>query len=216
MAKVKVAAFCVSLDGFGAAPGQSLEEPFGKGGMALPAWLFPTRFFQDMHGDPKAGGSTGVDNAFAERSMQGVGAWIMGRNMFSPQRGPWLDESWKGWWGPNPPYHCKVFVLSHHTRPTLEMEGGTSFVFVTEGIASALAQARAAAGERDIRIGGGSATVRQFLQAGLVDELHLAFVPVFLGQGEQLLAGLDLPGLGFKVVEQAQGEGALHMVLRKA
>ena len=211
--KVKVACFCVSLDGYGAAPGQSLQDPFGVGGMVLPAWLFPTKDFKSTH-DEEAGGTTGVDNGFAQRSGEGVGAWVMGRNMFSPYRGAW-DDAWKGWWGPNPVYHCKVFVLTHHPRPPLVMEGGTTFFFVTDGIESALKQAREAAGPKDVRIGGGVATVRQFLNAGLIDEMHLAFVPVLLGHGENLLEGLSLPALGFQVEEHKHGEGALHLVLKK-
>ena len=213
--KIKVAGFCVSLDGYGAAPGQSMEDPFGVGGMVLPAWLLATKVFQAMQGGEGAGGTTGVDNAFAQKAGEGIGAWIMGRNMFGPVRGPWDGDAWKGWWGPNPVYHCKVFVLTHHARPPLVMEGGTTFVFVTDGIESALKQAREAAGRKDIRIGGGVATVRQFLRAGLIDEMHLAFVPVLLGHGENLLEGLSLPKLGFEVVEHKQGEGALHVTLKK-
>ena len=213
--KVKVAGFCVSLDGYGAAPGQSMENPFGVGGMVLPAWLFPTKVFQAMQGGQEVVGTTGVDNGFAQNAVEGIGAWIMGRNMFGPVRGPWDGDTWKGWWGPNPVYHCKVFVLTHHTRPPLAMEGGTTFIFVTDGIESALKQAKEAAGRKDIRIGGGVATVRQFLRAGLIDEMHLAFVPVLLGHGESLLEGLSLPELGFEVEEHKQGEGALHLVLKK-
>jgi dihydrofolate reductase len=214
MGKVKVACFCVSLDGYAAAPNQSQENPFGVGGMVLPAWMFPTQCFQTRVLG-KDGGSIGVDNDFAERSFQSIGAEIMGRNMFSPLRGPWKDEAWKGWWGPNPPFHCDVFVLTHHARPTFSMEGGNRFIFVTDGLQSAMKQAKAAAGDKDIRIGGGTATVRAYLQAGLVDELHLAFAPVLLGKGEALLQGIDLPGLGFEMAEKVQGEGALHLVLRK-
>jgi dihydrofolate reductase len=213
--KVRVSAFCVSLDGYGAALSQDEKNPFGVGGMVLPAWVFPTQAFQAMHGGAKTGGTTGVDNDFVEKSMQGVGAWILGRNMFGPVRGPWQGDAWKGWWGPNPPYHCKVFVLTHHARPALEMEGGTTFHFVTEGIDAALRQAREAAGGKDVRIGGGVSTVRQYLQAGVIEELHLAFVPVLLGQGESLLEGLRLPQLGFDVAEHRMGEKALHVVLKK-
>jgi dihydrofolate reductase len=215
LGKVKVAGFSISLDGYGAAPGQSMENPFGVGGMVVPAWLLPTKVFQAAHGGEKAGGTTGVDNAFAQEDGEGIGAWIMGRNMFGPVRGPWDGDTWKGWWGPNPVYHCKVFVLTHHVRPPLVMEGGTTFTFVTDGIESALKQAREAAGSMDIRIGGGVATVRQFLRAGLIDEMHLAFAPVLLGHGENLLEGLSLPKLGFEVVEHAHGEGALHVVLKR-
>ncbi|MES2202263.1 MAG: dihydrofolate reductase family protein [candidate division FCPU426 bacterium] len=214
MGKVKVASFCVSMDGYGAALDQSQSNPFGVGGMVLPAWVMPTRVFQTTVLG-RDSGTTGIDNAFMERGTVNIGATIMGRNMFSPLRGPWKDDSWKGWWGPNPPFHCDVFVLTHHPRPILEMEGGNRFIFVTDGIESAMKQAKAAAGAKDIRIGGGVATVRAYLQAGLVDELHLAFAPLFLGHGENLLQGLDLPKLGFEVAERVQGEGALHVVLRK-
>ncbi len=213
--KTKVAGFCISLDGYGAATGQSQDHPFGVGGMVLPAWLFPTRSFQAMHSGEAAGGTTGVDNSFAQRAGENIGAWIMGRNMFGPVRGSWDGDAWKGWWGPNPVYHCRVFVLTHHARPPLEMEGGTTFIFVTDGIESALAQARVAAGGKDVRIGGGVATVRQFLRAGVIDEMQLAFVPVLLGHGENLLEGLDLLQLGFEVVEHTQGEGAMHVIMRK-
>jgi dihydrofolate reductase len=213
--RVRVSGFSVSLDGYGAATGQSLENPFGVGGMVIPAWLLPTRVFQSIHGGEEAGGTTGVDNDFAQSDGEGIGAWIIGRNMFGPVRGPWDGDTWKGWWGPNPVYHCKVFVLTHHARPPLVMEGGTTFFFVTDGIESAMKQAREAAGRKDIRIGGGAATVRQFLRAGLIDEMHLAFVPVLLGRGESLMEGLDLPELGFEVAEHKHGEGALHIILKK-
>jgi dihydrofolate reductase len=213
MSKVRVAAFSVSLDGYGAGPAQSLEDPLGKGGEALHQWIFPTRMFGDMYGE--AGGTTGTDNDFAERSFDNVGSWILGRNMFGPVRGPWPDDNWKGWWGEEPSYHCPVFVLTHHERPPLEMKGGTVFHFVTGGIHEALDRAREAAGGRDVRIGGGTATIRQYLEAGLVDEMHLAFSPVLLGQGEALLAGIDLPALGFSVREHVATDHALHVVLSK-
>ena len=211
--KVKVAAFGVSLDGYGAGPDQSLEHPLGRRGAELMTWMFPTRTFQAMQG--QEGGSTGVDDRFAARSMANMGAWILGRNMFGPIRGPWPDRSWRGWWGEEPPYHVPVFVLTHHPREPLVMAGGTTFHFVTDGPAAALALARAAAGDRDIRIGGGAATVRQYLSAGLVDEMHLAVSPVVLGRGEALFHGLDLDALGFKVVEQMATEAALHVVLSR-
>jgi dihydrofolate reductase len=213
MGKVRVASFSLSLDGFGAGPEQSLENPLGRGGTALHEWVFPTRTFRAMVGE--AGGSTGLDDAFAARSFAGVGAWILGRNMFGPVRGPWPDEDWKGWWGPSPPYHCPVFVLTHHARPPLAMAGGTVFHFVTDGIEAALERAQAAAGGGDVRIGGGPATIRQYLAARLVDELHLALAPTLLGQGEPLLAGLDLPALGYAVSEQQASENALHVVLNR-
>lgn len=214
MGKVKVAAFSISLDGFGAGPGQNLENPLGLHGMELHKWVFPTESFQKMHGSG-AGGSTGIDNDFAVAAISKLGAWILGRNMFGPIRGAWPNDEWKGWWGPNPPYHVPVFVLTHHTRPPLEMEGGTTFHFVTDGIESALRQAKAAAGDKDIRIGGGVATVRQYLEAGAIDELHLAYSPVYLGQGENLLQGFDLPKLGFTKIQHKQGEEAPHVILMK-
>jgi dihydrofolate reductase len=213
MGKVKVAAIGVSMDGFAAGPDQSLENPLGARGPELFSWFFPTKAFNDMHG--KGGGTTGVDNQFAERSFVNMGAWILGRNMFGPIRGPWVDESWKGWWGPNPPYRVPTFVLTHHARLPLEMEGGTRFIFVTDGIESALRQAKEAAGEKDVRIGGGVSTIRQSLQAGLVDEIHLALMPVLMGKGENLFSGLDLHAMGFKCVERVPGEQATHVVLKK-
>lgn len=215
MSIVKVAAIGVSLDGFAAGPNQSLENPLGERGPELMSWVFPTKFFQQMHGDGSANGTTGIDNDFAFRSFENVGSWILGRNMFGPIRGSWGDESWKGWWGNNPPYHMPVFVLTHHPRKPLEMEGGTTFYFITEGIEAALEKAKAAAKGKDVRIGGGTQTIRQYLQKGLIDEMHLAHSPVYLGQGENLLAGLDLPKMGFKITEQKQGEAALHIILKK-
>lgn len=214
MSKVKISAFSVSLDGFGAGPDQSLENPLGKRGTELHQWFFPTKVFQAMHAD-KAEGTTGVDNSFGERSFENTGAWILGRNMFGPIRGTWGDESWKGWWGENPPYHVPVFVLTHHARKPLVMAGGTTFYFVTEGIDAALDQAKKAANGKDVRIGGGVQTLRAYLQKGVVDEIHFAFSPVFLGEGENLLAGINLTKLGFTKVEHTQGEGALHVVLKK-
>lgn len=211
MPKVRVAGFTLSIDGFGAGPGQSLEQPLGKGGMELHRWMIGTRTFRAMVGQD--GGAEGVDDDYARRSMAGVGAWILGRNMFGPVRGDWPDDTWKGWWGDNPPYHVPTYILTHHPRDPIAMAGGTTFHFVTEGIAAALAAAKAAAGDRDVRIGGGVATVRQYLEAGLVDELHLAVSPILLGRGEALFAGIDLPGLGFRVVEQAATEHAMHVVL---
>jgi dihydrofolate reductase len=213
MSKVKVAAIGVSMDGFAAGPDQSLENPVGVRGTEIMNWFFPTKAFNEMIG--KGGGTTGVDNQFAERSFVNMGSWILGRNMFGPIRGPWPDESWKGWWGTNPPYHVPTFVLTHHARPPLEMEGGTKFIFVTDGIQSALRQAKEAAGDKDVRIGGGVATIRQYLQAGLVDEMHLALSPVLMGKGENLFSGLDLNALGFKCVERVSTELATHVVLKK-
>jgi len=214
MGKVRVSAYSVSLDGFGAAPGQSLEHPFGVGGLRVAAWFTSTNTFKTQIGH-SGNGSTGIDDGLAAAAMQGVGAWILGRNMFGPIRGAWPNEDWKGWWGANPPYHTPVFVLTHHPRPSLDMEGGTTFHFVTGGIREALDRARDAAGEKDVRIGGGAATIRQYLEAGLIDELHLAFSPVLLGAGESPLNGLNLPALGYEVVDKKMGEGALHVFLRK-
>jgi dihydrofolate reductase len=213
MSRLRVAAFTISLDGYGAGADQSLEQPLGRGGEELHRWMLPTRTFQLMSGKD---GTTGIDDDFTVRSFANVGAWIMGRNMFGPVRGPWPDESWRGWWGDNPPYHVPVFVLTHHPREPLEMEGGTVFHFVTGGHEDALAKARAAAGEKDIRIGGGAATIRQYLAAGLIDELHLAVSPVLLGRGELLLAGIDLPALGYRVSEHVPSEAATHIVLTRS
>ncbi|MEJ8572468.1 dihydrofolate reductase family protein [Microbaculum marinum] len=213
MSRVRVAGFTISIDGFGAGPDQSLREPLGKRGEEMHGWIVGTRTFRTLFG--REGGATGIDDDFTARSLDGFGAHIMGRNMFGPVRGGWPDESWKGWWGDNPPYHTPVFVLTHHPRDRVEMEGGTTFHFVTGGIAEALDRARAAAGDRDVKIGGGVATVRQYLQAGLIDELHLAISPVVLGRGEALFAGIDLPGLGFTVTSHVSSELAQHVILRK-
>jgi dihydrofolate reductase len=213
MTKVRVAGFGLSLDGFSAGPEQSLANPLGQGGPELFQWFFPTRTFRAMDG--QEGGSTGVDDDFAKRSMAGFGAFILGRNMFGPIRGEWPDEAWKGWWGDNPPYHAPTYILTHHARPSIELDGGTTFHFVTDGIESALNQARAAAGGKDVKIGGGVATVRQYLRAGLVDEMHLALAPVLLGRGEALFADLDLRALGFRVVERVATEAATHLVLTR-
>ncbi|QBK06033.1 dihydrofolate reductase [Hylemonella gracilis] len=213
MPKLRVAAFSVSLDGFGAGVDQSLENPLGVGGMRLHEWFFGTTTFQAMTG--AAGGEAHVDDAYAKRSFDNLGAWILGRHMFGPVRGPWLDDSWRGWWGDNPPYHVPVFVLTHHARPPLEMKGGTVFHFITAGIHEALARAREAAGPRDVRVGGGVATVRQYLEAGLIDEMHLAITPTLLGRGEALFAGIDLVAQGFRCIEQVGTPKALHVVLAK-
>jgi dihydrofolate reductase len=212
MSRLRVAAFSISLDGFGAGPGQDLDNPLGEGGEGLHNWMIPTRTFQRLYGKD---GTTGRDDDFAARSFENLGAWILGRNMFGPVRGPWPDESWRGWWGENPPYHVPVFVLTHHARPPLDMEGGTTFHFVTGGIGEALQRAREAAGGRDVRVGGGAATIRQYLTAGLIDELHLAISPILLGHGEALLAGIDLPALGFEVTEHVASEAATHVVLTR-
>jgi len=213
MPKLRVSCFAVSLDGFGAGPDQSLDNPLGVGGMNLHQWFLPTRTFQKMQGNDD--GTTGVDNDFAERGMKDVGAWILGRNMFGPIRGDWPDDLWKGWWGDNPPYHTPVFVLTHHARPSIEMAGGTTFHFVTDGIHTALQRAKDAAGGLDVRLGGGPATIRQYLQAGLIDEMHVAIAPVLLGCGESLFAGIDLLKLGYQCTEHVTTPAAMHVVLRK-
>lgn len=213
MGKVRVNAFSISLDGFGAGPNQSLKEPLGVRGEELHGWIFPTRMFQKLYG--KGEGTSGTDNDFAERSFDNLGAWILGRNMFGPVRGPWPDNEWKGWWGETPPYHVPVFVLTHHAREPLTMKGGTVFYFITDGIESALEKARKAADGKDIRIGGGVSTIRQYLEAGHIDEMHLAVSPVLLGTGEHLFAGINLPKLGFTDVQTTYGAGAAHVVLKK-
>jgi dihydrofolate reductase len=213
MARLRVASFSVSIDGFSAGPDQSLENPLGVGGHALHDWAFRTETFQKMFGGES--GSTGVDNDFAARGFRNVGAWILGRNMFGPVRGPWPDDSWRGWWGDNPPYHSDVFVLTHYPRASLRMEGGTTFHFVTEGIHVALARAKAAAGGRDVRLGGGAHSIREYLQARLVDELHIAISPVLLGAGESLFGGLNLVALGYQCTEHVATENATHVVLSK-
>jgi len=214
MTRIRVAAFSISIDGYGAGPRQSLENPLGVGGMELHRWAFATRTFQRMHAGE--GGTTGVDESFAARSFENVGAWILGRNMFGPVRGPWPDDAWKGWWGDDPPYHVPVFVLTRYPREPLLMQGGTTFHFVTAGIRAALERAAAAAGGRDVRIGGGVATIRQYLEAGLIDELHLAVAPVLLGAGEQVFGALDLVRLGYRCTASTAGERATHVILSRA
>jgi len=211
MARLVVNSFTISLDGYGAGPGQSRENPLGVGGEELHDWLVSSRTFKRMQG--LEGGETGIDEDFAARGMSGVGAWILGRNMFGPIRGPWPDDTWRGWWGKNPPYHSPVFVLTHHKRPSLEMEGGTVFHFVTDGIHAALDRARATAGQQDIRLLGGAATIRQYLQARLVDEIHLAVSPILLGSGEHLLAGIDVAALGYRSRQCVPGAKAVHYVI---
>ncbi|WDR01944.1 dihydrofolate reductase family protein [Devosia algicola] len=213
MGKVIVSGFCLSIDGFGAGPDQSLENPLGKRGGEMFSWHTGSRHFHRMFG--KEGGTEGIDNDFSTRSMTGFGAFILGRNMFGPIRGDWPDETWKGWWGDNPPYHAPTFVLTHYAREPIEMEGGTVFHFITDGIEAALEQAKTAAADKNVKIGGGVSTVRQYLLAGLVDEIHFAISPVALGQGEAMFAGLDLPALGFSVTEHAATEAATHIVLTR-
>lgn len=211
MGLVRVAGFSVSMDGFGAGPEQSLDNPLGKRGGELHAWLRETKTFKAMFG--VEGGSDGVDENYAHRAMEGFGAFILGRNMFGPVRGEWPDDAWKGWWGDNPPYHAPTFVLTHYPRDPIVMEGGTTFHFVTDGIHAALESAHAAAGDRDVKIGGGVSAVRQYLQAGVIDELHFAVSPVMLGRGEAMFEGLDLPALGYRVIEMEPTEHAMHVVL---
>jgi dihydrofolate reductase len=213
MSRLRVASIGVSIDGFGAGPAQDLEHPLGVGGEALFEWSFRTRTFQKIHGG--GDGVTGLDDHFAARGLAGVGAWIIGRNMFGPVRGPWLDDAWKGWWGETPPYHCPVFVLTHHARAPLSMNGGTTFHFVTGGIREALDRAKDAASDRDVRLGGGVATIRQYLEAGLVDEMHLVIAPAVLGTGESLLTGIDLRKLGYRCTEHVASPEAMHVVMTR-
>ena len=213
MSKLRVQSFAISLDGYSAGPRQDLQNPLGVRGPELFEWFFPTRVFRRMHGG--GDGETGVDNAMAEQGFENIGAWILGRNMFGPVRGPWPDESWKGWWGEEPPYHVPTFVLTHHARAPLAMQGGTTFHFVTGGIRAALEQAKNAAGGKDVRVGGGVATVRQYLQARLIDELHLAVRPVLMGSGENLWHGIDMHALGYECWKQVAGERATHVFLRR-
>ena len=211
--RLRVHCFSISLDGFGAGPNQTLEAPLGVGGESLHEWFFPTRTFRQMTGE--GGGTTGIEEEFAVRGFENIGAWILGRNMFGPVRGDWPDDTWKGWWGDNPPYHVPVFVLTHHSRSPITMEGGTTFHFVTDGIHSALRQAREAANGKDVRVGGGAATIRQYLREGLIDEMHLAISPILLGSGESLFGGIDALKLGYQCAEHVATPAATHVVLRK-
>jgi len=213
MSRLRVCSFSVSLDGYGAGVNQSVQDPLGVGGMKLHHWAWGTRTLRKMFGNE--GGATGIDDEFAQRGFANVGSWILGRNMFGPVRGPWPDESWRGWWGDEPPYHCEVFVLTHHVRESFSMKGDTTFHFVTGGIHEALERAREAAGGKDVRLGGGVATIRQYLLARLLDELHLAFAPVLLGSGEALFEDIDLPALGYEVTEHVATPAATHVVLSK-
>ncbi len=215
MSRLRVNCFAISLDGYGAGPNQDAQNPLGKDGTDLHQWFYPTRTFQGLFGDASSG-TTGIDDDFARKGTENLGAWILGRNMFGPIRGEWPDEAWRGWWGANPPYHVPVFVLSHHARKPLEMEGGTTFHFVTGGIERALERAREAAGARDVRVGGGVETIRQYLRAQLIDEVHLAISPVLLGSGEHLLQSLDLRALGYQVAAHVAGEKAMHVSLKRA
>jgi len=213
MPKLRVHCFSISIDGYGAGPNQDLEHPLGVGALAMHEWVFATRTFREIHG--MEGGTTGVDNDFAARGFENIGAWILGRNMFGPLRGPWSDDSWKGWWGENPPYHTPVFVLTHHPRKPISMAGGTMFHFVTDGVQAALQSATEAAAGRDIRLGGGVATIREYLCAGLIDEMHLVVTPILLGRGEHLLSGLDAPSLGYQCTGHVATVNATHLVLTK-
>lgn len=214
MTRVRVESFTISLDGYGAGPNQDIDNPLGIGGTDLHQWLIPTRTFQwALFG--KDGGTTGIDDDFASRGFRNVGAWILGRNMFGPIRGPWPDMNWKGWWGDNPPYHFPVFILTHHARPSIAMDGNTTFHFVTGGIREALDRAREAAAGKDVRIGGGASTIRQYLREGLIDELHFAISPVLLGGGERLFEGVDLRALRYECVEFVPSEKATHVVLQR-
>jgi len=213
MSRVIVSCIGMSIDGFSAGPDQSLDNPLGVGGPALMAWARGTRSFQQMVGGQ--GGDTGIDDDYMVRSFRNMGAWILGRNMFGPVRGPWPDETWQGWWGDEPPYHVPVFVLTHHPRASIEMAGGTTFHFVSDGIHAALMRARQVAQGRDVRVGGGPATIRQYLQAGLVDEMHVAMSTALLGTGEPLLAGINLPALGYACTERVASTHATHMVLTR-
>jgi dihydrofolate reductase len=212
MSRLRIHCFSISLDGYGAGPRQDIENPLGVGGLALHEWMLPTRTFRRMEGED--GGTDGIDDDFVKRGLVGIGAWILGRNMFGPVRGPWPDDTWKGWWGSNPPYHTPVFVLTHHARPPVEMAGATEFRFVND-IHSALKHAVDAAGDQDVRLGGGVSTIRQYLQARLVDEMHVAITPVLLGSGEHLLSGLDLPTLGYELVDHVPSAGTTHIVIAR-
>lgn len=213
MSKLRVQSLAISIDGYGAGPNQDLQNPLGVRGPELMEWFFHTRAWREMHGQD--GGETGVDNEMAEQGFSGIGAWILGRNMFGPVRGPWPDESWRGWWGDEPPYHTPVFVLTHYPRSPLVMAGGTVFHFVTDGIHAALEQATAAAGELDVRLGGGVAAIRQYLNAGLIDEMHLAVRPVLLGTGERLFQDIDMHALGYECTKYVAGERAAHVIVHK-
>jgi dihydrofolate reductase len=212
MSQLRIHCFSISLDGYGAGPCQDLENPFGAGGLPLHEWMHRARTFQQIIGED--GGATGIEDDFVKRGFEDIGAWILGRNMFGPIRGPWPDDNWKGWWGDNPPYHTPVFVLTHHARRPISMKGGTEFRFVDD-IHQALKQAADAAGSKDVRLGGGVSTIRQYVQAGLVDEMHLAIAPILLGSGEHLLSGIDLPSLGYECTEHVPTAGATHVVVKK-
>ena len=213
MQKLRVESFSISIDGYGAGASQDIDNPLGIGGMDLHQWAFPTKTFQQMMG--KDGGTTGIDNDFASRGFSNIGAWIIGRNMFGPIRGDWPDEEWKGWWGDNPPYHVPVFVLTNHERKSIEMDGGTTFHFITEGIHAAFDRAIESAQGKDVRLGGGVSTIRQYLNAKLIDEMHIAVSPILLGSGENLFSEINLVSLGYKCTEHVSTENATHLIIRK-
>jgi dihydrofolate reductase len=213
VSKLRVNAFSISLDGYGAGANQTLDQPLGKGGEALHEWMVTTRTFQQLYGD--GAGTTGTDDELTARGFENAGAWILGRNMFGPVRGEWPEDTWRGWWGESPPYHVPVFVLTHYPRAPLTMEGDTTFHFITDGIESALKHAKQAAGGQDVRVGGGVSVIRQYLQARLIDQLHIAISPIVLGSGEHLFAGLDLLSLGYNVVEHVTTPNAMHLVIAK-
>ena len=213
MTKLRVESFSLSIDGFGAGPDQDLANPLGRGGTGLHEWAFATRTFRQMFGEE--GGTTGTDDEFARRGFNSVGSWIMGRNMFGPIRGPWLDDTWKGWWGDEPPYHAAVFVLTNHPREPIVMKGGTTFHFVTDGIFAAWERARNAANGLDVRLGGGVDAVRQYLRAGLIDEMHVAIAPVLLGSGESVFSGIDMLALGYRCAKHAGTPNATHVVFKR-
>jgi dihydrofolate reductase len=219
MSKLRVLCFGVSIDGYGAGPNQSIDNPMGMGGMSLHGWVLPTRTFQVMHSEMLGGGTTegttGVDDDFAAKGFENIGAWILGRNMFGPMRGPWENHSWQGWWGDNPPYHTPVYVLTHHARPSIEMQGGTVFNFVTDGIHSAFRQAMAAAKGKDVRLGGGVSTIQQYLREKLIDEIHLAISPVLMGSGENLFSSLNLVSLGYQCSGSVCSEKATHVIVKR-
>jgi dihydrofolate reductase len=230
MSKVKVAVFSISIDGFGAGPRQDAQNPLGVRGTELHDWFFHTEVFkktQDPEAFKKIGpeffertqgqsrGTTGIDNDMAALTFENVGAWIMGRNTFGPVRGAWKDDSWNGWWGDNPPFHTPVFVLTHHARAPVAMEGGNTFYFVTDGLESALRKAKEAAKGKDVRVGGGVSVLRQYLVAGQIDEMHLAVAPVLLGEGEHLFSGINLAQLGYAPFRTVCGENATHVFIKK-
>lgn len=215
MSKLRVESFTISIDGFGAGPNQDIHNPLGVGGTVLHGWAFATRTFQRAVLGRDEGATEGIDEAYAARGFRHIGAWIMGRNMFGPVRGPWPDESWRGWWGDNPVYHVPVFVLTNHARAPLVMEGGTTFYFVTEGLTAALAQAREAAQGKDVRLGGGVNVIQQGLRQRLIDEMHVAISPVLLGAGERLFEGINLPALGYACTRHEASALATHLLLTR-